>query len=797
MLDLIEDDAPFRGKLSKKDPPRSSTSGSRRGFRANSGGRGGARSARGNNFQRAVVKIHSTKMGGTGVARAKAHAKYLERDGVGKDGEEPKSFNQKKTDVDLGEFIDRCKDDRHMFRVILSPEAGEELDLEKYTKDLMAQVESDLKTKLEWAAVAHYNTDNPHVHLMMRGVDRKGKDLFINKDYLTRGIRERAREIATNHIGPRTQAQIQRGKEREILAERFTSLDRALVEKSEEIIQPNPSNANEHSTPSSEKTPSHSKSSATTTIKESTPNYQIIDMRPDHSNLGVKELQKRALLLRRLQALETMGLAKNEGANQWKIPLDMKAQLKSLALQKDIIRRMYAAKQTNPRDWAHTGTKAPPLGLLVGRGLSDDHKGIEYLIVEAADGKVYHLDQAKDAGDEERPNIGDIVSIKQSGKKPAVISRLDISPNYEGPVWIDRELIKNELPSGNNRFARDLKHAMRIRRHALEKMGVIKPGAPTPSNILKTMRARERAAYSNDYAKRSGKAAVSLKKGDKMRGKLGPLIELNGGKFHILETSDKFAIYPSDRSLRKHAGALVEISMKASAKGRIRPRIENIELAASRKEAASYVLAYASIAGKKAVGLQKESSIRGTVSPAIHLEGGIYHTIETADNVMLLPTSKELKEHEGAAVELTMKESKSGQLRPKFESLPKNNAPSPSARAASYAKNQSRIAYDDAIEPPKKKRPGAYLEAYAANKNKQPIHLSDGDRLTGKVSAAIELKDGAYHTVESRHRVALLRTNSTLEKSVGAQIKVEADANKKGQLAINLTPHDRNKEIRR
>ncbi len=33
---------------------------------------------------------------------------------------------------------------------------------------------SHLRMKMEWVGVAHYNTDNPHVHLIIRSKDERG-----------------------------------------------------------------------------------------------------------------------------------------------------------------------------------------------------------------------------------------------------------------------------------------------------------------------------------------------------------------------------------------------------------------------------------------------------------------------------------------------------------------------------------------------------------------------------------------------------------------------------------------------
>ena len=45
-------------------------------------------------------------------------------------------------------------------------------DLRAFTRELMADAERDLGTKLDWVAVDHWNTDNPHIHVLVRGQRR-------------------------------------------------------------------------------------------------------------------------------------------------------------------------------------------------------------------------------------------------------------------------------------------------------------------------------------------------------------------------------------------------------------------------------------------------------------------------------------------------------------------------------------------------------------------------------------------------------------------------------------------------
>ena len=172
-------------------------------------GRGGVaawRAGRGLLSQRArrvIVKArivrHGPRMGPHG-----AHLGYLRREGVTRDGQPARMFDADSEDADAGAFARRAADDRHHFRFIVSPEDAAELtDLHAYTRDLVRQMEQDLGTGLEWIAVDHWNTDNPHVHLILRGKEESGRDLVIHRDYISRGLRARAQELATIELGPR------------------------------------------------------------------------------------------------------------------------------------------------------------------------------------------------------------------------------------------------------------------------------------------------------------------------------------------------------------------------------------------------------------------------------------------------------------------------------------------------------------------------------------------------------------------------------------------------------------------
>ena len=73
----------------------------------------------------------------------------------------------------------------------------------QHARALVADMERDLGTQLEWIAIDHHNTDDAHIHMLIRGVRDDGKVLKLDRDYVSRGIRELSRELAERELGPR------------------------------------------------------------------------------------------------------------------------------------------------------------------------------------------------------------------------------------------------------------------------------------------------------------------------------------------------------------------------------------------------------------------------------------------------------------------------------------------------------------------------------------------------------------------------------------------------------------------
>ena len=189
--------------------------------------------------QRAVVKVSFRKhAAGGGGGKLLAHASYLERDGAAREGEQGRFYDR--TEDELEGTRDRLRDwaenDKRHFRVMLAPESGARLieqdgDLRGYTRDVMARMERDLGVQLDWVGVDHHNTDNPHAHVIVRGVRRDGVDLVLPRDYVAHGLREAAREVATERLGERSIADERLRLDREVEARGFNRLVRAIEQE--------------------------------------------------------------------------------------------------------------------------------------------------------------------------------------------------------------------------------------------------------------------------------------------------------------------------------------------------------------------------------------------------------------------------------------------------------------------------------------------------------------------------------------------------------------------------------------
>ena len=63
--------------------------------------------------RRAVVKTRLVRLGGKGLAGARAHLRYIQRDGVTREGEPGQLYSAGDDVADGKAFLERCDGDRH------------------------------------------------------------------------------------------------------------------------------------------------------------------------------------------------------------------------------------------------------------------------------------------------------------------------------------------------------------------------------------------------------------------------------------------------------------------------------------------------------------------------------------------------------------------------------------------------------------------------------------------------------------------------------------------------------------
>jgi type IV secretory pathway VirD2 relaxase len=305
------------------------------------------------NARRVTIKTRLVNLAKAGPRSTTTHLRYIEREGVGRDGESGRPYGPITDDADLDAFEQCGREDRHQFRLIVSPEDAVELeDLRRYTRDLMTRMEADLGTRLEWVAVDHWNTDNPHTHVVLRGKDDTGNDLIISQEYIAQGMRERAAELATEWLGPRTELEIQRAMHREVDQERWTGLDRSLQREAVDGL-----------------------------------------IHVERFNESLLQHQ-RLLLIGRLQRLQRMGLASEMQPGVWAVHADAETTLRAMGERGDIIRTMQRAMGGAQRELAvfEPGDNARPIiGRVVAKGLADELYDKGYLVLDGIDGKAHYV----------------------------------------------------------------------------------------------------------------------------------------------------------------------------------------------------------------------------------------------------------------------------------------------------------------------------------------------------------------------------------------------------------------------
>lgn len=323
---------------------------------------------RGNSFvgqrygQRVVVKIRYVKhkpgsiSAGGGASALRDHVRYISRPGAGKDGEKAVLFDAGTDGLGRKDFVSICQNDRHHFRFIISPENGHDInDFQLYVRNVMGLVEKDLGTKLEWISAAHFDTEDPHAHVIVRGRNDRGQDLVIGQDYIKEGIRKRAQEVATELLGERSLEDIQKSLEKEVNAMRVTSLDR-FIEKQADA-------------------------------------KRAIDVRA-RQNFG-QSLFYEGVIKGRLKFLAGAGLAQENPPGIYTLKEDYQDVLSQIATKDDIVKRLYNKVELPIEGLSIYSMKSgegPTVeGRVIAKGFYDEITDRKFIVVKEATGKLHYV----------------------------------------------------------------------------------------------------------------------------------------------------------------------------------------------------------------------------------------------------------------------------------------------------------------------------------------------------------------------------------------------------------------------
>jgi len=320
--------------------------------------------------RRVVIKSRFVVLRKAGIAAVSAHLRYIVRDGVTREGDAGQAYGPDTDAADVKAFEVRGQGDRHQFRFIVSvEEAGEIDDLHGYTRELMQQMSTDLETRLDWVAVDHWDTDNPHTHIVLRGRAAGGLDLVIAPDYMAHGMRRRASDLATEWLGPRSELEIRQGLQREVTDERFTSLDRALMRRAAAGV------------------------------------VDLAQMKDD--------ALYRAMLRGRLQHLEAMGLARRADDQRWGLSSRLEPTLTAMGERGDILRTMQRALRGQPREYVLPQVELvkPVTGRIAAKGLADELSDRAYLVVDGVDGRGHYVPLTPGTNLQQFP-LGGIVEVR-------------------------------------------------------------------------------------------------------------------------------------------------------------------------------------------------------------------------------------------------------------------------------------------------------------------------------------------------------------------------------------------------
>jgi type IV secretory pathway VirD2 relaxase len=387
---------------------------------------------------------------------AARHLAYLERDGVERDGTPGQLYGAGES-FDREAFAEPVAGEKRQFRFIVSPEDARDVDLKMFARELVAQMEEDLGRPLVWAAVNHHNTEHPHVHLVIRGVDADGKELRIPPRYIQQDMRARAQNILTRELGLRTEADIAEQRRQEVTQERMTSVDRMIAT----LLTP--------------------------------------DGALDPQAIATLRGQMKPTVLARLRTLARLGLVSPGNNGAWTLRDGWQADLSQLGARNDIIKRLHRVVPADPTRYRFVEAAeltAPIEGVVRARGLHDELTGELFAAVENHVGEVHYVRLTAEAA--EFVGDGDIVRIGRTSEswiKPTDRVLVAIAERNGGVYDPAAHLQQLEALNRSGTSPRDLVDGNLRRLERLERYGLAtrRPDGAwlVPLDLLAQLQARE------------------------------------------------------------------------------------------------------------------------------------------------------------------------------------------------------------------------------------------------------------------------------------------------------------------
>lgn len=487
--------------------------------------------------RRVIVKARYTRIASGDLGAARAHLKYILRDGVTREGAPGRLYDASGKDVDAAAFLARSANDPHQFRFIVSADEGGQLaDLKPFIRDLLAQMERDLDSKLDWIAADHFNTGHPHTHIVIRGQDQEGRDLVMARDYISHGVRARAQALVTLELGPESQLERVQKQFNEVAQERLTRLDHALRARAKEGIL------------------------VMTSAEEQDPTQHT-------------------LRIGRLKTLERLGLAEERQRGVWALDPRMESKLRQLGERADKFKMMQIALRAAGIErgtaalalFERGARKAPLIGKVIGVGLVDEISDNTWVVIDAVDGRVHYaeLGRLQPAQVPVRGSLVALVGDRPDGKPSRGAKLQELSPvelerqvSYDGPTWLDQAIIAKWQPeAGMSGFAREVRDALAARGRwlASRNLATVAPAggiAPAP-DMMRTLRRSESERLAQGLSHVLGASYVPAEAGASVAGIYNRAITTPTGRIAVIQREDTFMLAPWRPALESFRGQAV------------------------------------------------------------------------------------------------------------------------------------------------------------------------------------------------------------------------------------------------